>query len=307
MTPEEMSLYPDYGPVTEACERWFGVSPGWVQLTNGLDEGLHVVAQAAALRTPGSRGSVVFAEPAFEMYAASALASGLEVRRVEPGPNLEFHTDAMLEGIGSDTRLIFLTDPNNPSGLALPAGATAQIAAAAPDAIVLLDEAYAEFSGRTAIGSLLDEHRNLVIGRTFAKAYGLAGLRVGALVAHPDTLAPFRRIQPPFSVNICAVRALEAALGDRRHLDWYVAQATQSRQLIGEFCRRHKLDAWPSEGNFILVRIGPNVGSVVEALATRGVFVRDRSAAPGCDGCVRITAGVVDHTRTCLAAWEDVL
>jgi histidinol-phosphate aminotransferase len=307
ITPEDISAYPDYGRVTAACERWFGVAPGWVLLTNGLDEGLHITAQAASLRAGGQTPSAVFAEPAFEMYAASAEAAGLVVRRVDPGPNLEFPIDAVLGAIGEDTRLVLLTDPNNPTGLALPEEAAARVVAAAPDAIVLLDEAYAEFSGRTAIGSLLGGHRNLVIGRTFAKAYGLAALRVGALVAHPDTLAPLRRILPPFSVNVCAVRALEAALGDRSHLDWYVAQAAESRQLVSDFCRRHGFETWPSEGNFALVRTGADAAAVVDALASRGVLVRDRSASPGCAGCVRVTAGVVGHTRACLAAWEEIL
>jgi histidinol-phosphate aminotransferase len=306
MSREDVGAYPDYGAITAACERWFGVAPGRVLLTNGLDEGLHIAAQAAALRQSPGPASAVFAEPAFEMYPVAAEAAGLVVRPVAPGPGLSFPLDAVLAAIDGDTRLVLLTDPNNPTGLALPAGAADRIAEAAPQALVLVDEAYAEFSGRTAIGPLLDRRPNVVVGRTFAKAYGLAALRVGALVAHPDTLAPLRAILPPFSVNVCAVRSLEAALADRAYLDWYVAQAAESRGLVEAFCRRHGLDCWPSEGNFVLVRVGPGAPALVAALAERGVFVRDRSPAPGCAGCVRVTAGVVAHTRTCLASWEAI-
>ncbi len=307
---EDAAFYPDYGPVTEAASRSFSVPAEWVQLTNGLDEGLHLVAQAAALQSRATRdvsGHVLFPEPAFEMYAACAEASGLDIVRVPPEPGFGFPLGAILGSIDAGTRLIYLTDPNNPTGLGIPAGAIAEIAVSAPDAIVLVDEAYAEFSGRTSIGPLLETHRNLVVGRTFAKAHGLAALRAGALVAHPDTLGPLRRIQPPFSLNICAVRALEAALGDRPYLDWYVAESVKSRRMVYDLCDRFGLTCWPSEANFVLVRIGDDAPAIVGALADRGILIRDRTRAPGCAGCVRITAGVTDDTRRCIAALEDVL
>jgi len=308
---EDTAYYPDYRPVTAAVERWFEVPAGWVQLTNGLDEGLHLAAQAGALRArasdPTAQDHVLFPEPAFEMYALCAEAGGLGVVTIPPEPDFRFPLDALVSACGAGTRVIYLTDPNNPTGLAIPPGAIARLAADAPDALVLVDEAYAEFSGRTTIGPLLDRHRNLVVGRTFAKAHGLAALRAGALIAHPDTLAPLRRIQPPFSLNVCAVRALETALADRSYLDWYVAQSEESRGMVYDLCGRHGLRCWPSEGNFVLVRLGGNASVVVGALAERGILVRDRSQTPGCAGCVRITAGVVDDTRRCLAALEDLL
>ena len=172
---------------------------------------------------------------------------------------------------------------------------------------MLLDEAYGEFSGRTMIGPLLERYRNVIVGRTFAKAHGLAALRVGALIAHPDALAPLRRLLPPYSLNICAVRALEAAFDDRGYLDAYVAQAVASKQLIYGFCDARGIRYWPSEANFVLLRLGPDAGVVTSALAARGIYIRDKSSAPGCAGCVRITAGLVEHTRSCLAALEDIL
>jgi histidinol-phosphate aminotransferase len=249
---------------------------------------------------------VVFPEPAFEMYAACAHAAGLPVARIAPGPDLAFPLTELLSTIREGAGLIYLTDPNNPTGLPIPPDAIETVAVAAPGAIVLVDEAYADFSGRTAIGPLLDRRRNVVVGRTFAKAHGLAALRAGALVAHPDTLERLRALQPPFSLNVCAVRALEAALDDRAYLDWYVSQAKASRQTIYDFCGRHGLRAWPSEGNFVLVRVGGDVPGLVKAMAARGIAIRDRSAAPGCAGCVRITAGVLAHTRRCLEALEEI-
>lgn len=300
---EEISFYPDYGPTTAACERALGAAPGSVLLTNGLDEGLHLLACAAA-RRPG--GHAIIPQPSFEMHGVSADAAGLAVVHIDPEPEFRFPLECILSAIAPSTRIIFLTDPNNPTGLGIPPGAIAEIVRATPDALVLVDEAYADFSGRTVL-DLVPAHPNLVVGRTFAKAHGLAALRVGALVAQPQTLAALARMQPPFSVNLLAVRALNAALDDRAYVDWYVAQARASRERVTAFCARHGLHTWPSEANFVLLRIGDQASAVVQALAARGIAIRDRSSAPGCAGCVRITAGVLEHTEACLTALEEIL
>jgi len=313
LTPTDTAFYPDYTTITSAAERYFSVGEGWVQLTNGLDEGLHVVAQAAARAeicegdTRHGHPAAIIVEPAFEMYAACADAADLRPIHIAPEPDFTFPLKRILQAADRDVRLINLTDPNNPTGLAIPPGTIEQIAAERRHALVLVDEAYAEFSSRTIIGPPLERYRNLMVGRTFAKAHGLAALRVGALIAHPDTLAPIRRLLPPYSLNICAVRALEAAFGDAAYLTRYVTQANESKRLIYEFCETRGLPYWPSEANFVLLRLGSDAGAITKTLASQNIFIRDKSSAPGCDGCVRITAGVVEHTRACLTALEAIL
>lgn len=316
-----IALYPDYSAITTECERWFGATAGWVQLVNGLDEGLHAVAQAGRLRSADSSPNpqnntadcspdpfeVIVVEPAFEMYVPCAEAAGLRVVHIPPQPEFAFPLAQLFAAISSRTRLIYLTDPNNPTGLPIPTGAVERLAAAAPNALVLLDEAYADFSKQTLIGAPLDRHRNLIVGRTFAKAHGLAGLRIGALIAHPDALASVRRVLPPYSINICAAVALGAALRDRAYLEWFVAQSVESRTLVYEACQRLGLPYWPSAANFVLVRVGPDASAIVKHMASAGILVRDRSTQPGCDGCIRITAGAVDHTRAALTALEAAL
>jgi histidinol-phosphate aminotransferase len=305
---ETLAIYPDYEPITRACGRWLGADDGWVRLINGLDEGLHAAAQAARFRPPAvSNPEAVIVEPAFEMYVPCAEGAGLHVVRVPPEPGFRFPLARLQAAVSPATRLIYLTDPNNPTGLPIPAGAIETIARAAPHAIVLVDEAYADFSGRTQIGAPLDRRRNLVVGRTFAKAHGLAGLRIGALVGHPDALAAIHRVLPPFSVNVCAAVALDAALRDVEFLNWFVDQSAQSRQLIYDFCAARALQSWESEANFVLVRVGPDAPDIVRDVGARGVLIRDRSTQPGCDGCIRITAGVVEHTRAALTALEAAL
>jgi histidinol-phosphate aminotransferase len=309
IAPDDIACYPDYTAVTRVVERWLGVDAGWVQLTNGLDEGIHVAAQSVAadgIRRGLALRPAVIVEPAFEMYAICARASELPVVRIPPLEQFAFPGGAVVQAIEAGAGLVYLTDPNNPTGLAIPRAALETIGEAAVDTLVLIDEAYADFSGRTSL-DLLSRFRNFVVGRTFAKAHGLAGLRIGALVAHPDTLAPLRRILPPFPLNVCAVRALPAALGDSGFLAASVRSAGQSRALIYDFCQRHGFTYWKSEANFVLVRVGANAPSLVRALADRRILIRDRSDQPGCDGCIRITAGVIEHTEECLAALEAIV
>jgi histidinol-phosphate aminotransferase len=182
------------------------------------------------------------------------------------------------------------------------------VAERAVHALVLVDEAYVDFSGTSVIGDpALARLPNVVIGRTFAKAYGLAGLRVGALVGHPATLEPIRRVLPPYSVNAYAIAALEAAVEDRDYYDWYLVQVAESRRILFDALSRLQVKFWPSAANFVLAYFGNRSSDVLAGLAARGITVRDRSNDPGCTGCIRITAGIVSHTRACIAALEEVL
>jgi len=240
------------------------------------------------------------------MYRVSAETVGLPVAPIAPRPDFAFPLDELLDA-APRAAIVYLTDPNNPTGLGIPPGAVEQIAGVAPDTTILVDEAYADFSRRTLIGPALDRHRNLIVGRTFAKGHGLAALRIGALVAHPDTLAPLRALLPPFSLNIAATTALTAALDDDAWMLAYVAQSEESRERIYAWCAQRGFTFWRSEANFVLLRIGNAASEIVREMADRGIFIRDRSSAPGCAGCIRISAGSVEATTRCLATLEDVL
>jgi histidinol-phosphate aminotransferase len=306
ITPTQVAFYPDYGAAVAACARLLGVDPSWVALTNGLDEGIWAAA-SACLRAGDAAGEAIVSEPAFDMYAACVNAVGGSLVAVPPQGDLAFPLAGILDAISPRTRLVFLCSPNNPTGLAISDADLEAVAGALPaGALLFVDEAYVDF----ACGSFLPrlaECPNVVIGRTFAKAYGLAALRIGCVVGRPEALAVVQRTIPPYSLNVCAIQGMLAAIADRDHHDWYCAQVTQSRELIYEACRRLGLAWWPSEANFVLVRVGARASWMVDALARRGIFIRDRSGEPGCAGCVRITAGVADHTRACLDAIEEVL
>jgi histidinol-phosphate aminotransferase len=305
LTRQQAAFYPDYDAAIAAAAARLGVATDRLLLTNGLDEGILATAIAAHRGSADSEAIVVL--PAFDMYAACSDAAGGRVVEVAPLADLSFPLDRVLAAIGPRTRLVCLTTPNNPTGRAIPRDEIVRIAAAAPQALVFVDEAYADFTSATLVTDpVLDALPNIVVGRTFAKAYGLAALRAGALVANPVTLAPLRRIVPPYSINVCAAIALPAACADIEYYAWYLDQVVQSKTLLYGALDRLGVQYWKSDANFVLARFSGDAG-IVSALASRGVFVRDRSGDAGCAGCVRMTAGVLDDTRALVTALEEVL
>jgi histidinol-phosphate aminotransferase len=305
----DLAAYPDYDDAMAACASRLRVPAERVLLTNGLDEGIFLAA-LDALR--GSSAAAPFEAivvvPAFDMYAACTDAVGGRVVEVPLGAGFAFPLDAVLAAIGERTRLVWLTNPNNPTGQVVPREAIARIASAASGALVFVDEAYMDFCDETLLdGPLLDRMPNVVIGRTFAKAYGLAGLRAGAVVGAPARLAFMRRAIPPYSLNVCAAAALPAAFADTAYYDWYVGQVADSKAMLYGFLEQRGVEHWKSAANFVLARFDGAAGRVASGLASRGVHVRDRSGDPGCADCLRMTAGVAGHTEALLAALREVL
>jgi histidinol-phosphate aminotransferase len=308
ITREQAAFYPDYVKVTSACAERFGVTADEVLLTNGLDEAVLGISIATLRRTGPATPEAIVIMPAFDMYPACADAAGGRVVEVATGPDFAFPIEDVLAAITPSTRLIFITTPNNPTGRSVLSAQIFQIAGAARHAMVFVDEAYADFSGETLIGHpQLTWFPNVLVGRTFSKAYGLAGLRIGAIVGSPDMLAPIRRVLPPFSLNACAVAALGAALEDVAYYEWYVGQVLASKAELYAALNRLNVRYWPSDANFVLVDFGRDARRVIDGLAERQIYVRDRSRDRTSPNCVRITAGVIEHTRTCIEALEEVL
>ena len=309
LTRENLAFYPPYTDVTEACARHLDVDPGRVMLVNGLDEG--IMSAAIAYLRPQAGGGIVpeavVPEPAFEIFRFDTAVAGGRLVQVMPKPDFVFALDEVLAAITPATRVVFLTNPNNPTGLSVPFEAIRAVAKAVPpQAIVFVDEAYADFAGRSFIPEL-HAFPNVVVGRTFSKAYGLAAIRIGALVGSPQVLDPIRYATPVYSVNIAAVVALQAALADQAYVDDYLRQVKASKALMYAACDRMKLKYWPSDANFVLVRVGSRIDEVIRGATDRGVYLRNRSTEPGCEGCLRIATGIVEHTKRGIAVIEEVL
>jgi histidinol-phosphate aminotransferase len=307
MRADQVGFYPPYAACTEKIAAYFGVAADRVALTNGLDEGIMALAVTHLRPQGGVIPEAIVPEPAFEIYRFDTAVAGGRLVQVMPKADFSFPLDEVLAAITPATRVVFLTNPNNPTGVAMPIDAIRAIAKRVPpEAIVFVDEAYAEFAGVTFIPELAG-FPNVIVGRTFSKAFGLAGLRIGCLVGSPDALSPIRRAIPVYSVNIAAVVAVQAAIDDRAYLEGYLGQVAESKRLLYAACERLKLRAWPSGANFVLVCAGDRTSDLVKGAADRGVYIRDRSTEPGCHGCIRIAAGIVEHTKRCISVMEEVL
>jgi histidinol-phosphate aminotransferase len=308
LRPDEVGFYPPYAAATRACAQYLGVDPDAVALTNGLDEGIMGLA-VAYLRPPvgGPVPEALVPEPAFEIFRVDVEAVGGHFVQVMPRPDFTFALDEVLAAITPLTRVVFLTNPNNPTGVSMPLDAIRAVARRVPkDAVVFVDEAYAEFAGISFI-SELPAFPNVIVGRTFSKAFGLAGLRIGCLLGAREVLDPVRAVIPVYSVNIAAVAAVQAALSDRAHLRDYLSQVQESKALLYAACDRIGLSYWKSDANFVLVCAGDRLSALVKGAGDRGIYIRDRSSEPGCAGCCRVATGIVEHTRRFIAAMEEVL
>jgi len=308
MRPDQIGFYPPYAAATAAVAAYLGVPADRVALVNGLDEGI-MATSVTYLRAPGGGlvPEAIVPEPAFEIFRFDTAVAGGRLVQVMPRPDFSFPLDDVLAAITARTRVVFLTNPNNPTGVPMPLDAIRAIARAIPrEAVVFVDEAYAEFAGVSFIPNLA-AFPNVIVGRTFSKAFGLAGLRIGCLVGAPEVLNPVREAVPVYSVNVASVVAVQAALGDLDHLQGYLRQVAESKTLLYAACDRLGLTYWPSQSNFVLVCAGDRVKAIVDGAFARGVYLRDRSSEPGCQGCIRIGAGVVAHTKRAITAIEEVL
>lgn len=308
ITREQVAAYPEYDAAVAATAAYFQIPPATIVLTNGLDEGILLASMAAMRRSGGQPFEAIEIQPAFDMYAACVDALGGRIIDIPPQEDFFFPLHKLKEVIRPATRIIFLTNPNNPTGISMPRATIAEVARAAPHAIVFLDEAYADFSGESMIQEAASgQIPNLIVGRTFAKAFGLAGLRIGAVIGTAESLALIRRTVLPYTLNAYAAAALPAALEDTEYVEWYISEVRQSKKMLYEALARQHVRFWPSDGNFVLACFGDSLPGIIAGLAERGVIVRDKSGDPGCAGCARITAGPLEHTRRFIAALEEVL
>ncbi len=302
LTSEGMTIYPEREPVERIVANHFGLRPNQVLLTNGVDEAIHLVC--CTFLEEGDEALIC--TPTFFMYdvSISLMTSGL--RRVQSDDTLSFPFDRFLAAITPKTKLIVIASPNNPTGATVSREHLLAIAAAAPHALLMVDEAYFHFHGETTLGDV-GTVPNLIVARTFSKAYGLANLRVGMLVGDSKLIAFIRKVSSPYNVNGVALAVLPEALADDAYIAWYVEQVREGRDRIFRALHELSVRTWPSAANFVLMDIGPKHKALCEAMRNRGILLRDRSTDPGCEGYVRITIGIEDHVRRGITALRESL
>jgi histidinol-phosphate aminotransferase len=303
--PDDLARYPEREPIEATVAKFLGVSDAELLLTNGVDEAIHLLCQTYL--APGDEALIVV--PTYSMYRIYMSAAGAQVITIPAGPEFGFPLDTVRASITDRTRLIAIANPNNPTGTFTPTEQLRDIARSAASAAILVDEAYFEFCGETFLPQRR-ECPNVFITRTFSKAYGLAGLRIGVLIGDADQMPSLRRVCSPYNVNAVALACLPEALADQNYIERYVTETLQSRARLESVLATRGITFWPSQANFVLARVGSTKSdsqTFVEQIRRRGILVRDRSSDHACEGCVRFTLGTAEHTNRLLAALDEVL
>jgi histidinol-phosphate aminotransferase len=297
-----LTRYPEREPVEAIVAAHLGLAAAQVALTNGVDEAIHVLFETFL----EAGDELLLPVPTYTMYEVYASATDARVVSVLAADDLHFPFDRLVAAITPQTKIIAIANPNSPSGTVATRAQIIELTRRAPQALVLVDEAYFHFHGETVI-DLVGIVPNLIVARTFSKAYGLAGLRIGVLAGPVDLLRWVRRVLSPYSVNSLALSCLPPALEDTVYLDWYVSEVLQARAEFEKTLDAANLRRWPSRANFILVDIGPQHAEFVRLMRASGVLVRDRSGDPGCDGRVRITIGTREQMREAIVALNQAV
>lgn len=303
----ELTRYPDGNGyrLKQALSRHLGVSAEEITLGNGSNDILDLLARAYL--TPESEA--VYAQYAFAVYPISVQAVGAR-HQVAPARDYGHDLAAMRERINDHTRLVFIANPNNPTGTWLTQDALEAFVSDMPERVlVVIDEAYAEYveaPGYASMLPLLQRFPNVVITRTFSKAYGLAALRVGYSVSHPDVANVLNRVRNPFNVDIFALAAAEAVLNDHDYLQRSLACNRAGLAQLADGFSALGLPYIPSVANFISVQLGPDAGEIYQALLHKGVIVRPL-AGYAMPEHLRVTVGTEAENARCLQALQDIL
>ena len=286
LTPKLLSMYPEYERGTRRLARHFGVAYEELLLTNGGDDALRLFFDAFV----DAGATALICEPTFPMYRYWGEVAGAKIEALRYSANMEFPLEGVLKALAAKPRVLFVCNPNNPTGTLLETHVIEKILQTATHTAVVLDEAYAEFSGITVI-PLIHRYPHLFVARTFSKAAGLAALRLGAVIANAESLSILRRATAPFPVNVAALTAAQAAVNDSKTMKLYVKNILRTRGWFEKELHKLGVKTYFSAGNFVLCDFGRRGSEMCEQLQTKhGVLLRDRSRdiAPG---HVRVSIG----------------
>ncbi|HEX2258390.1 MAG TPA: histidinol-phosphate transaminase [Actinomycetota bacterium] len=298
--------YPDreFVPVREALAIFLGTLTDRVWLANGSNE---IILQLL-LAFGGAERKVMTFEPTYSMHSQITRVSGTRLLRARRNPDYTLHPEATVEAIElQQPDIVFLCSPNNPTGNSNSSEEVEMICRTAPG-LVILDEAYVEFAG-SGRARLIEEFENLVITRTFSKAWRLAGARIGYLLAPPWVIEEIQKVRLPYHLSSLTQAAALAAISQAEECRGTVETIVHERErLYRELSTTRGIFAFPSESNFILFRCESRPASEVwNSLLERGVLVRDFSDVPGCEECLRVTVGTMEQDEKFLEALHQVM
>ncbi|MFN5169349.1 MAG: histidinol-phosphate transaminase [Cyclobacteriaceae bacterium] len=280
------------------------VQPANLFLGNGSDEAIDLLIRAFC--EPG-RDNVVIPQPTYGMYTVSAETNAVEVRPVSLTSAFDVNAGAVLATCDSHTKLIFLCSPNNPSGNLLSTDAIERLLSAFPG-LVIIDEAYIDFTGAAGWVSRLQRYPNLVILQTLSKAWGLAGLRLGLCIASSEIINVLNKIKPPYNINTATQQLALEALNYPENMIREVAQVREERDQLFHHLQnlRGVNRVFPSDANFLLIQVS-DARSVYQRLIQRGIVVRLRSSLLLFGDCLRLTVGTSEENKKLLSALAEIL
>lgn len=302
MGPRSLNWYPQLGSVdlVDALTGYTGLPQDHLLVTNGSDDALHLICSTFL----DQGDPVVIPVPTYNHFLVFAQSRGADAIKVVGASPFQQNLKEIASAMTPATRLLYLVSPNNPTGVVFGPDVVRQFCREYPGTLIVVDEAYFEFCQVTSI-ELVQEFPNLLVTRTFSKAFGLAGLRVGYVAGNPALLQGLRRMYNPKSVNTLGQVGAAAALQDLPYLEAFLAEVEESRQILRGFFERNGVEGHVTAANFAVVRM-PDLATTLAALEDRGVYVRDRSSYPGLEGCLRMTLGTAEQTRSLLGRAGDL-
>lgn len=300
---DELARYPEYGDFKKDLAKWLGLSADEVLPTNASDEGIRIVMDAVV--EAGS--TVVLPVPTFAMFRFYAQLAGAKLREVPYSEGFRFPLEAVLAAITDDVRLVVLVNPNNPTGTPIARPALEAIIERAKNACVLIDEAYFPIHPETSVDLLA--RGNVVLLRTFSKAFGLAGCRIGVIASTKENTAILSKVASPYSVATPGVLAARAALRDTGYVTQAALAMRDARDELARRLTERGVENHPGAANFVLAnaRSKERCGKLVAALKAHGVLVRDRSSDPGLSGWFRVSPGTLDDVVRFDEAFAEAL
>ena len=298
LSAKTIATYPEYAAPTRKIARYFRVHPTELVLTNGGDDALRVFFDTFV----EPRSHILICEPTFPMYRYYAEIAGARVNSLRYDPDMEFPLAAALTALRKKPRVFFLANPNNPTGTLVGKNVIGKLLRAATHTVVVMDEAYAEFSGLSVV-PWIRQYPQLFVARTFSKAEGLAGLRLGAVLGRRDSLALVRRALPPYPVNTAALVASVAAVEEGTSIARYVRDVKRLRAWFARELQKRNVRVYPSAANFLIADFGKPGPAFFRKLARHGILVRERSHDLG-PGFARITIGTEAELKKLLRLFK---
>jgi histidinol-phosphate aminotransferase len=301
LPPEAYATYPEYAGLREAFAASLGVGAEHVEAFNGVDAAIRAVFDAF-----GGKGETLLTTvPTFGYYEPCAQQQGMVIDGVPYTPDLGYPLAAVTARLGEAPRLFFVCNPNNPTGTLLPPATLVGLARQAPDTLVVVDELYVAFTGESVLPAAL-ALPNVLVLQSLSKAAGLAALRLGFAVGHPEILDRLRRVTGPYDINMLAVVAGRAALADAGHMRAYVAEVLAAKTWTLAELRRLGVRHAAGGGNYLLVW-PRDCARVVEALRGAGVLVRSMAGKPVIDGSFRLTVGTRADMQRFVSAFTEAI